>query len=79
MEMKGRRFEASTDCPNCGRVGVHWLRAPRTEPVSSGGLAVWMSLGLTPLQRADMVKPNPEAQYEVIRICTGCGQEWGQS
>lgn len=83
-----RRFEAYTVCPKCGRLDCHWLREPRTEPVpdrvevSAGGVSLWANIAMQPLVYPPCeprMKPNPEAQFEVIRICTGCHHEWGQT
>lgn len=83
-----RRFEAWTDCPKCGRFGVHYLRAPCTDPVPDipperSGYALWESLFanmvMAPLETEPQMKPNPEAQFEVIRTCTNCSHEWGET
>ena len=82
------RFEAYTDCPKCQRLDVHWLRAPCTDPVPDRpdpptGVALWSQLyantALAPVDLAPPpMKPNPEAAFDVIRICRSCGHEWGQ-
>lgn len=83
-----RRFEAYTDCPKCGHLDHHWLREPHTEPVPdvpgpASGVALWESLFansvMPPLEPGPpRMRPNPEAAFEVIRICTNCQHEWGQ-
>lgn len=57
------------------RCGTEW-------EVSTGGVSLWANIAMQPLEyppREPRMKPNPEAQFEVIRICTGCSHEWGQT
>lgn len=87
--MTPAKFEAYTDCPKCGRIDHHWLREPKPAPTaaemqawqdsrSSVGVSAW---GEYHIKTIDVSPPPPvdESQFEVIRICTGCGKEWGET
>jgi hypothetical protein len=69
-----RRFEAYTDCPKCGRMDHHWLRAPLPKPVEG---PVCVLPDGAEIHRWDGMSGPDESMFEVIRICTGCGHEWG--
>ncbi|MGW5519235.1 hypothetical protein [Nocardia africana] len=70
-----RPFEAYTDCPKCGHMDHHWLRAPHTELVPMNA-AAWREMKDSGNWGPPMM-PNAEAAFETIRICTDCGHEWG--
>ena len=69
-----RPFEAYTDCPKCGRMDHHWLRAPLPKPVEG---PVCVLPDGTEIHRWDGMSGPDESRFEVIRICTDCGHEWG--
>ncbi len=71
-----RPFEAYTDCPRCGHLDVHRLREPRNwmAPVPAMRLVGpdrWEPLSDEERRQLD------ESMFDVIRICTKCGHEWG--
>jgi len=79
---EGEPFTASTDCPDCRVMAVHWIDTPRFRPDEP-----------TPLQRAQQSIHNVSSivsygktprLYDppgttVVRVCTSCGYRWGQS
>lgn len=69
-----RRFEAYTDCPKCGAMDYHLLRAP-SPPLADTYVRAQLAK-LVPVGTSAPV-PVDESQFEVIRICQ-CGFEWGQ-
>lgn len=82
-----KRFEAYTDCPKCGQLDYHLLRAPKPPPAdiemqhwrdrqATAEVQTWGSYSTRTI---DTSPPPPvdESQFEVIRICK-CGNEWGQ-
>jgi hypothetical protein len=86
--LTARKFEAYTECPECGRLDYHLLRAPKPAP-SEAEMQQWRQRrttvdieqwGAGVIRTVDTSPPAPvdESQYEVIRICTGCQREWGQ-
>jgi len=82
------RFEAFTECPECGRIDCHFLRPPHAAPSAAeleehqARRSIVEVLGWGGcLVRQETIGPPPpidESMHEVIRICTGCGKEWGQ-
>lgn len=82
-----RRFEAFCACPKCGRLDHHWLQSPKPAPTDAE-MEEWRRNSTTytieqwggGVTRTDVFPPVPvdESQFEVIRICTGCGHEFGQ-
>lgn len=69
-------FEAYTDCPKCGCMDFHWLRKPLPKP-EVGPVRVFPD-GTEIHSFTDLTGPD-ESMYEVIRICTACSAEWGQT
>ncbi|AIM41030.1 hypothetical protein PBI_SQUIRTY_83 [Mycobacterium phage Squirty] len=79
---EGEPFTASTDCPDCGVMDVHWLETPRFRPdnptpiqlmqESIHNMSSIVSYGKTP-----RLYDPPGAT--VIRVCKSCGHRWGQS
>lgn len=82
-----KRFEAYTNCPKCGRLDYHLLRAPKPPP-SDAEMRAWRDCRTTAeihqfgrgvIRTVDTSPPPPidESTFEVIRICK-CGHEFGQ-
>lgn len=82
---EGEPFTASTDCPWCGHLAVHWIDEPRFEPCDGGPAfqavrminesidymaAIWCA---TPKRRYD---PPHTA---IARVCVKCEYRWGQA
>ncbi|MFV8232360.1 hypothetical protein [Mycolicibacterium fortuitum] len=40
LKREGEPFTASVDCPECGRIDVHWLDEPRFRPENPTALQV---------------------------------------
>lgn len=84
----GRSFEANTDCPKCGHLAVHWLRASRpTRPFHDWGnpivtevavIQTWGSAATRNVEIARKPGVSVESDYEVIRTCTKCRADWGE-
>lgn len=84
-ELKSRRsgepFTASTDCPDCGHLAVHWLAEPRLEPewddtpAGKAGIRIDRMIN-TMLWTGSRYDPPRTA---VARVCVKCGYRWGQS
>lgn len=68
------RFRAWCPCPRCGLVACHRWRQPLPKPVR--GPARVFPDGTT-IERFDGMSGPDESMFEVIRICDGCGREWG--
>ena len=77
----GEPFTATTDCPDCGAVAVHWLEQPRQDPVYDDTPASRV------LRMADEISDSLAAaagvhsihrDSEVVRVCVRCGHRWGQ-
>lgn len=72
------RFTAWCMCPKCGRMDCHWLREPLPKPDRGPVRTVQDGDRSFEVVRWDGLTGPDESMYEVIRICTGCGKEWGQ-
>lgn len=67
------RFEAFTQCPTCSDMHFHLMR----EPVRGTGEPVHEVRAFSG-QVIFQYGTRDESGYDVIRICSRCGQEWGQ-
>lgn len=77
------RFEAIADCPRCGRLDIHQLRAPdltkpEPEPYEPERQRIIRFDGTVVRTIETTTPPMREADYEIIRTCK-CGHEWGQT
>jgi hypothetical protein len=74
------RFEAFTACPKCGHMDHHGLRAPLPKPEPGPVRVASDRIGrLFEVVRWDGMTGPDESMYEVIRNCTACQHEWGQT
>lgn len=73
---EGESFTASTDCPQCGHLAVHWLEEPRHAPKGDSPVAraqrAMAMLGVMGRPWFDLDETN------VARICVKCEYRWGQ-
>ena len=82
-ELKSRRngepFTASTDCPDCGHLAVHWLTEPDLEPQGDDPTVnAWKKIRYTQQILFGGRDFDPEGTT-VARVCVKCGYRWGQS
>lgn len=76
----GEPFTATTDCPKCGTMAVHYLTEPRLEPCGDEPAAKAqrrMSRHAT-LLGFDGWSFDPPGTV-VARVCVKCEYRWGQS
>lgn len=83
---EGEMFTASTDCPECGVMDVHWLDGPRFEPTDPTPVQIMnehlheVSLMTSVIIGGRRIPPrlyDPPGTV-VARICKSCGHRWGQ-
>ncbi|RDI13464.1 hypothetical protein DEU38_13439 [Rhodococcus sp. AG1013] len=75
-------FTAWTSCPHCNAVDCHRLRAPRGfsdgDPAHARQKRFAEMSGYTFRPAPKRLIRCEEQGFEVIRMCTVCGHEWGQ-
>lgn len=77
---EGEPFTATTDCPACGHMAVHWLTEPRLEPQGDDPASVAhrrIVIHATTLGM-DGWRYDPPGST-VARVCTKCGHRWAQT
>lgn len=80
---EGESFTASTDCPSCGVVDVHYLDAPRLAPTDDSPLSQAQRRIAYARDTLYAVSGSSARTYDppdtaVARICTACAHRWGQ-
>jgi hypothetical protein len=73
-----RLFAAVCDCPKCGKSDVHWMRPPLPKPRRGPARVIQDGNRQLEVHRWDGMTGTDESMYGTIRICTDCGNEWGQ-
>lgn len=76
---EGEPFTASTDCPDCGVMDVHWLDEPRFRPSDPTPVQLMQES----IHNMSTIVSYGKRMYDppgtvVARICTRCGYRWGQ-
>lgn len=77
---EGEPFTASTDCPDCGVMDVHWLDEPRIAPTGNDPVSRAqrrISNSMETLMFGAPLFDQPGST--VMRICRRCSYRWGQS
>ena len=82
----GGPFTAGAMCPYCHVCDVHPMRVPNPAPPrvvhkGTGDVDVVRTFDgrrLRTIVDVDQHDRWDERPFDVIRICTGCGYEWGQ-
>jgi len=82
QERDGGPFTAGTMCPHCCHCDVHPMRVPNPEsPKRPTAPFFGINLATARFASGGVVEHYDrwdERPYDVIRICTSCGWEWGQ-
>lgn len=73
---EGEPFTASTDCPQCGHLAVHWLEEPHQYPMGDSPIER-LQRQLAVLNFSGM--PRFDCPGTVVaRVCVKCQYRWGQ-
>lgn len=73
----GEPFTATTDCPKCGTIAVHYLTEPRLEPVGDEPVHQAQRRILRALSMLTFCEYDPPGTT-VARVCVNCEHRWGQ-
>lgn len=83
---EGEPFTATTDCPWCGHIAVHWLARPIFEPALDDRSPAARALRMVnaTFDAVALLIGPPRRRWDppgtaVARVCLDCGYRWGQS
>ncbi len=75
----GESFTATTDCPNCGHMAVHWLTEPRLMPMGDDPADIaWRRISLHAVMLGFNGWRFDPPGCTVARVCVKCDHRWGQ-